>query len=60
MLNYLLLIGTIYIGILMFFSWRTRKNIKNSTDFMLGGSKIGVAIGLMTFAATLFGTFWKW
>ena len=57
MLNYLLLIGTIYIGILMFFSWRTKKNIKNSTDFMLGGSKIGVAIGLMTFAATLFSTF---
>jgi SSS family solute:Na+ symporter len=57
MLNYLLLIGTIYIGILMFFSWRTKKKIKNSTDFMLGGSKIGVAIGLMTFAATLFSTF---
>ena len=57
MLNYLLTIGTVYILVLMFFSWRTKKNIKNSTDFMLGGSKIGVAIGLMTFAATLFSTF---
>ena len=57
MLNYLLLIGTIYIGILMFFFFFSKKKIKNSTDFMLGGSKIGVAIGLMTFAATLFSTF---
>jgi SSS family solute:Na+ symporter len=57
MLSYLLIIGAVYIGILMFFSWRTKKQIKTSTDFMLGGTKIGVAIGLMTFAATLFSTF---
>mgnify|MGYP002628923798 CR=1 FL=1 len=57
MLNYLLIIGAVYIGILMFFSWRTKKQIKTSSDFMLGGTKIGVAIGLMTFAATLFSTF---
>ena len=57
MLSYLLIIGTIYIGILMFFSWRTKKQIKTSSDFMLGGAKIGVLIGLMTFAATLFSTF---
>ena len=41
----------------MFFSWRTKKQIKTSSDFMLGGAKIGVVIGLMTFAATLFSTF---
>ncbi len=57
MLTYLLFIGAVYIGVLMFFSWRTKKQIKTSTDFMLGGAKIGVAIGLMTFAATLFSTF---
>ena len=57
MLTYLLIIGAVYIGILMFFSWRTKKQIKTSSDFMLGGTKIGVAIGLMTFAATLFSTF---
>ena len=57
MLSYLLIIGTMYIGILMFFSWRTKKQIKTSSDFMLGGAKIGVLIGLMTFAATLFSTF---
>tara|TARA_B100001173_G_scaffold288609_1_gene277870 strand:- start:503 stop:1903 length:1401 start_codon:yes stop_codon:yes gene_type:complete len=57
MLTYLLVIGAVYIGVLMFFSWRTKKQIKTSTDFMLGGAKIGVAIGLMTFAATLFSTF---
>ena len=69
MLNYLLTIGTAYILVLMFFSWRT-KNIKNSTDFMFGGSKIGVAIGLMTFVniichlpfgdAGLFKSSWCW
>ena len=57
MLSYLLTIGTLYIGILMFFSWRTKKQIKTSSDFILGGAKIGVVIGLMTFAATLFSTF---
>lgn len=57
MLSYLFIIGTLYIGILMFFSWRTKKQIKTSSDFMLGGAKIGVVIGLMTFAATLFSTF---
>ena len=57
MLSYLLIIGPLYIGILMFFSWRTKKQIKTSSDFMLGGAKIGVVIGLMTFAATLFSTF---
>ena len=57
MLTYLLLFGSVYICFLIFFSWRTKKHIKNSTDFMLGGTKIGAAIGLMTFAATLFSTF---
>ena len=57
MLSYLFIIGTLYIGILMFFSWRTKKQIKTSSDFMLGGAKIGVLIGLMTFAPTLFSTF---
>ena len=57
MLSYLLIIGILYIGILMFFSWRTKKQIKTSSDFILGGAKIGVVIGLMTFAATLFSTF---
>ena len=33
MLSYLLIIGTLYIGILMFFSWRTKKQIKTSSDF---------------------------
>ena len=57
MLSYLIIIGVVYIGVLMFFSWHTKKQIKTSSDFMLGGAKIGVGIGLMTFAATLFSTF---
>jgi len=57
MLSYLIIIGVVYIGVLMFFSWHTKKQIKTSSDFMLGGAKIGVGIGLMTVAATLFSTF---
>ena len=57
MLNYLLIIGTAYILVLMFFSWRTKKILKTLRILCLAGSKIGVAIGLMTFAATLFSTF---
>jgi len=57
MLSYLIIIGVVYIGVLMFFSWHTKKQIKTSSDFMLGGAKIGVGIGLMTFAATLLSTF---
>jgi len=58
MLSYLLIIGTLYIGILMFFHGGQKNRSKTSSDFMLGGAKIGVVIGLMTFAATLFSTFY--
>ena len=57
MTQYLLLIGVLYVGVLFFLSLRSRKEIKTSSDFMLGGAKIGLILGLMTFAATLFSTF---
>ena len=57
MTQYLLLIGVLYVGVLFFLSLRSRKEIKTSSDFMLGGAKIGLILGFMTFAATLFSTF---
>ena len=57
MLHWLLIVGTIYVAILFFLSWRSRRNIKSNEDFMMAGSNIGLVLGFMTFAATLFSTF---
>ncbi len=57
MLHWLLIVGTIYVAILFFLSWRSRKKIKSNEDFMMAGSNIGLVLGFMTFAATLFSTF---
>ncbi len=57
MLKWLLIVGTIYIAILFYLSWRSRKKIKSNEDFMMAGSNIGLVLGFMTFAATLFSTF---
>lgn len=57
MLTWLLIIGSIYISILFYLSWRSKKMIKSNTDFLMAGSNIGLLLGFMTFAATLFSTF---
>lgn len=57
MLKWLLIVGVIYIGILFYLSWRSRRKIKSTDDFMMAGSNIGLILGFMTFAATLFSTF---
>ena len=57
MLQWLIILGSLYIGVLILLSWRSRKTIQSANDFMLGGAKIGLVLGFMTFAATLFSTF---
>lgn len=57
MLKWLLIVGTIYIAILFYLSWRSRQKNKSNEDFMMAGSNIGLILGFMTFAATLFSTF---
>ena len=57
MLNWLIIVGIIYIAILFYLSWRSRRIIKSNEDFMMAGSNIGLVLGFMTFAATLFSTF---
>lgn len=57
MLKSLIIVGIIYISVLLFLSWRSRKRNKTAEDFMLAGSNVGLVLGFMTFAATLFSTF---
>lgn len=57
MLKWLLIVGSIYITILFYLSWRSRQKNKSNEDFMMAGSNIGLILGFMTFAATLFSTF---
>ena len=53
----LLIVGTIYIGLLISFTLMTRKKEKDSKNYFLAGSNIGSFLGLFTFAATIFSTF---
>jgi SSS family solute:Na+ symporter len=57
MLTWLVIVGSVYVSILLLLSWRSRRLIQSSKDFLLGGSNIGLVLGFMTFAATLFSTF---
>ena len=57
MLTWLIIVGSIYISILIYLSFRSRRMIRSNNDFLLAGSNIGLLLGFMTFAATLFSTF---
>ncbi|MDP4852050.1 MAG: hypothetical protein NWR22_02600 [Saprospiraceae bacterium] len=57
MQKWLLLVGFIYVGILIFLSWYSQRKVKSQEDFIMAGSKLGLVLGFMTFSATLFSTF---
>jgi solute:Na+ symporter, SSS family len=57
MLTWLLITGSIYVTILFLLALRSRRMIRNQGDFLMAGSNIGLVLGFMTFAATLFSTF---
>jgi SSS family solute:Na+ symporter len=57
MVHWLLIVGSIYLLLLLFLAWRSRKLIRSREDFLMAGSNIGLVLGFMTFAATLFSTF---
>jgi SSS family solute:Na+ symporter len=57
MVTWLLIVGTLYLLILLALAWRSKKLIRNREDFLMAGSNIGLVLGFMTFAATLFSTF---
>jgi solute:Na+ symporter, SSS family len=57
MIKWMIIFGTIYLGILVSLAVISRRKVKNADDFMMGGFNIGYFLGFMTFAATLFSTF---
>lgn len=57
MIKWLLVLGVIYISALGFLAIRTRRRTRGTKDFIFAGSNVGLVIGFMSFAATLFSTF---
>ena len=57
MLKWLIILGVLYIGVLILLSGKSKKTIHSANDFMHKRTKIGLVLGFMTFAATLFSTF---
>jgi len=57
MIRWLIVLGVLYVSTLGFLAIRTRRRTKGTKDFIFAGSNIGLVIGFMSFAATLFSTF---
>ncbi|MEM9326725.1 MAG: sodium:solute symporter family protein, partial [Bacteroidota bacterium] len=57
MITWMIVLGIAYVGLLVFLSLNSRKRNKSTEDYMMGGGKIGLFIGFMSFSATLFSTF---
>ena len=54
---WLFILVPIYLSLLVFFAFWSKKQNKSSNDFILGGSPLGLFVGFMTVAATIFSTF---
>ncbi len=57
MKTWLLILGPLYVLALGFLALRSRKGQKNEKDFLLGNASLGLMIGLLTTAASLFSAF---
>lgn len=57
MSTWLIIISIIYVFLLAFLSLRSKRKTKTTQDFIFAGSNIGMVLGFLTFAATLFSTF---
>ncbi|RLQ21454.1 sodium:solute symporter family protein [Seongchinamella sediminis] len=57
MTTWLIILGGIYIGLLVYATIDARRRINTSDDYVMAGSDIGLFFGFLTFAATLFSTF---
>ncbi len=57
MTTWVLILGAIYASMLALVAFRSFKKNKSAEDYLLAGSNIGMFLGVMTFAATLFSTF---
>lgn len=57
MTTWIIILGALYLGMLAFVATRSFKKNKSAEDYLLAGSNIGIILGFLTFAATLFSTF---
>ena len=57
MKTWIYILGAIYIGMLAFVALSSYKKNKSAEDYLMAGSNIGIILGFLTFAATLFSTF---
>jgi len=57
MSTWLIIISIIYVSLLILLSLRSRRKTKTTHDYIFAGSNIGMVLGFLTFAATLFSTF---
>lgn len=57
MTTWVIILGVLYMGMLAFVATQSFKKNKTAEDYLLGGSNIGMILGVLTFAATLFSTF---
>lgn len=57
MTTWVIILGVLYLGMLAFVATKSFKRNKTAEDYLLAGSNIGIILGFLTFAATLFSTF---
>jgi SSS family solute:Na+ symporter len=57
MIKWLVVLGVLYLSTLGFLAVRSKRRTRGTKDFIFAGSNIGLVIGFMSFAATLFSTF---
>ena len=57
MTTWVIVLGVLYAGMLALVATRSFKKNKSAEDYLLAGSNIGMILGFLTFAATLFSTF---
>jgi len=55
--NWMILLGICYLATLITVGISSWKKTKSAEDYILAGSKVGLVVGMLTFAATLFSTF---
>lgn len=57
MITWLWILGGAYVAVLALFAIGSKRKNKNAADYVLAGSNVGLLLGLLTYAATLFSTF---
>ena len=57
MIKWLIILGFFYLAVLFAMALISKRKNRSSEDFIFAGSNIGLLLGFMSFAATLFSTF---